>query len=488
MTETSKDNQDNEATPVEESGIPGFGFRRDMGAANDAYTETFEAFYQPGRYTGAKQAYGGNLKDKWRKFYSLREPVGCWWVSRVAEDIWDNWFKVMKVGDDDDVSLDEETQATLTRLHAKTQLPRETVFERRYGTALMLYSYTKQGDWDEPLKPGGELMQITPYPWTAITVDEVDEDENSLRYGLPQKYRVNRGITNADPATLPYGKTSTDTITVHWTKAYCDAPRLDEHPYLGYPAIDVIFDDLIGGRNARWAMYQGYYRNGQGFPVAKTKGTQKENEDWVSNGGFDNYLNSRSYMVMGVDEDFYFAGAADQVQNPSTFFDSYFTFIAAATGVAKDTIQGVSAGRVTGSEVNERQYFKSITLQQHKKEPLLRDLIDRLIATGQITYSGEYVIDWVDPFEVNPQDKAAIEFMEERTVNLKNYMTINEIREMMNLPPREDGDVLMLMPGQMNPEGSTPAPNQEEPNSAETEPEEGSPSESTLLDRVLGAK
>lgn len=483
MSDSNKDNIEE----TDESGIPGFGFRRDMGATTDSYTETFEAFYQPGRYTGAKQGYGGTLRDKWRKFYSLREPIGYWWVSRVAEDIWDNWFKVMKMGDDDDTSLDEEAQSVLNMLQAKTQYPRETVFERRYGTALMLYSYTNQGEWDEPLAPGGKIMQITPYPWTAVEVNTVDENEASPRFGLPLSYTINRGITNADPATLPYGKTSTDQLTVHWTKAYCDAPRLDEHPYLGYPAIDVIFDDLIGGRNARWGMYQGYYRNGQGFPVVKTKGTKKENEDWVSSGGFDNYLNARGYIVLGAEEDFFFAGAADQVQNPSTFFDAYFTFIAAATGVAKDTIQGVSAGRVTGSEVNERQYFKSISLQQHKKEPLLRDLIDRLIATGQITYSGEYVIDWIDPFEVNPQDKAAIEFMQTRTRALKTWKTINEIREEENLPPVEEGDVLMLLPGQMVPEGSEPAPNQEEPNNAETEPEEGSPSESTLMDALKEA-
>ena len=480
--EKNIEKDDSASIDANESGIPGFGFRRDL--MGDS-TEVFEAFHQPGKYTGANQGYGGTVADRWRKFYSLREPVGYWWVTRVGEDIWDNWWKIYPVDNPDDRTLNNETQALMNKLNAKVQFPRETVFERRYGTALMLYSYTKQGEWEEPLKPSGQLMQITPYPWTQVNVSEVDEDEESPRFGLPLYYEVTRGVTNADASTLPTSTTSTDQLKVHWTKAYCDAPRLDEHPYVGYPAIDVIFDDLVGGRNSRWGMYQGYYRNGQGFPVVKTKGTRKENEAWIDSGGLDEYLNARGYIVLNVDEEFEFKGAQDSVQNPATFFDTYFTFIAAATGVAKDTISGVSAGRVTGSEVNERQYFKAISLQQHKKEPFLRDVIDRLIKTGQIKFNGEYVIDWVDPFEVNPQDKAAIEFMETRTRALKTWKTINEVREEENLPPVEEGDVLMLLPGQMVPGGSEPAPNQKEPERPETEPEEGSPNESTLLDRMM---
>ena len=479
--------EEKSTTIYNESGIPGFGFKEiGVDSAKDSVTTTFEAFSQPGQYIGTRQAYGGTIQDRWRLFYSLREPVGYWWVVRIAEDIWDNWWVLKDVDNLDSEELDGKTQPVMEMLKAKIQNPRETIFERRYGTALMLYSYTGQGEWEEPLIPGGKLMQMTPYPWTQIDVSVVDTDEESPRFGLPEFYRISRGAVAGSTATLPTGTTANDQLVVHWTKAYADAPRLDEHPYLGYPAIDVLFDDLIGGRNARWGMYQGYYRNGQGFPVVKTMGTQKENEAWVTNGGLDNFLNSRGYIVMNKEEDFVFAGSADAIQSPATFFDVYFTFVSAATGVAKDTIAGVSAGRVTGGESNERKYFKAISLQQHKKEPFLRDLLDRLIETGQIEFSGEYVIDWVDPFEVNPQDAASIEFMEARTEGLKTYMTINEVRDLNGLPPVEGGEALMLQPGQMNPGGSEPAPNQEGPVPTETEPEEGTPNNATLLDRLKG--
>lgn len=470
----------------EDSGIPGFGMRR---LDADA-TTTFEAFWQPGRYTGINQGFGGVLLDRWRLFYSVREPAGVWWIRGVADDLWDNWFKVKDVAKPDSDVLDKNVQKILLELNAKTQLPRETVFERRYGTSILLLSYSVDTDWETPLdvRDGVELMMMTPYPWTMVNVSEVEEDDSSLRFGLPMFYEVTRGASNAEAESIPIGTTSTDILKVHWTRVIHDAPRLDEHPYLGLSALDPVFDDLVGGRNARWAMYQYFYRYGGGFPVFKTKGTQKENEEWVAGGGPETYLNARGYFVCGPDEDVTFVGTQGTALNPSTYFDTYFTFLAAATGVAQDTIKGVSAGRVTGSEVNERQYFKAISLQQHKKEPMLRELIDRIIETGQVDFDGDYVIEWVDPFEVNPQDKAAIEYMEERTNALRMQSeTIDEVRARKGMPPLPDGagEMLLPQPGQFGSPSVAGAPNQTEPERPETEPEETTKPESTLLDKTM---
>ena len=118
---------------------------------------------------------------------------------------------------------------------------------------------------------------------------------------------------------------------------------------------------------------------------------------------------------------------------------------------------------------------------------MLRELINRLIQTGQVEFDGEYTIDWVDPFEVNPQDSAAIAFMVERTTALQTYKTINEIRKEKGLKPLPEGNVLMLQPGQFGPGGfgGQSTPTQKEPKRGETEPEESNEPESTLLDTVL---
>ena len=347
-----------------------------------------------------------------------------------------------------------------------------------------LFTLNQDGTYPKKLNSSAKLLQITPYPWTLVRIAELESDESNIRFGKPKFYEVNAGTSSLGEWSYS-GEKVTQNLMVHWTRVIHDAPRLDEDPNLGVSAIDPIFDDLIGGRNARWGAYESYYRHGTGFPVIKTNATAAQNKAWIEAGGLDTYLNVRGYFICNTDEDFKFVGAEGAVLNPNTYFDMYFTFIAAGTGVAKDTIQGVSAGRVTGSEVNERQYYKSISLHQNQKEPLIRELVDRIIQTGQVSDPpAQYVIEWVDPFEVNPQDKAAIEFMETRTTALKTWITINEARALDHLEPIDDGDVLMRMPGQGAGAGGESAPNQEEPTATTTEPEETNPSESTLLDRV----
>ena len=499
----SKDAQDaaSNLVPKSKSGFPGLGvgrgLRRDV--AQDSYTQHYEAFKPDGKMIGANSSFGGTISDRWRLFYSQRDPVGKWWISGIADDLWDNWFKIVDIEKPDDDDLDKKVQPILDLLKAKIQLPRETKFERRYGTSIFLLSYTGFGGengWKTPLfelnpdgtfpKTDSKLLQITPYPYTSVTVTSVEEEESSLRFGLPTVYTITKGSPSKDSAALPMGGQSPkDVIEAHWTRVILDAPRLDEHPYEGIPAIDVIFDILVGGRNCYWAMFEGYFRNGQGFPVAQTTGTQKENEDWMNSGQWDEMM-ARMSAVHGPDEQIYFAGAAEVMQSPTAFFDTYFTLLAAATGVAVDTIKGVSAGRVTGSESNERKYFKSISLQQHRKEPLLRELIDRLIATGQVDFDGEYIIDWVDPFEINPQDRAAIEFLKERTNNLRlAHMTLNEVRERTgeNLKSLgEKGEMVVGLPGQNPTQGNQ---NQQEPSRQPTEPEQPASRDPSLMDKTM---
>lgn len=482
--------------------VPGDSKKAKKHAKTDSLNQ-FEAFYQPGQVIGTEQGYGGSIIDNWRLFYSLREPVGYWWIVNVSNDIWDNWFKVKSVEKPDDPALDNDVQRWLTRLKAKVQLPRETIFERRYGTAILLLSYTGfDVSWEKPLftpgidgsypdLTGGEaLLQITPYPWTAVSNVLIDTKKSSLRRGLPEFYEISIG-GGSDDVVVPQGQKDPDTIKVHWTRVIHDAPRLDEDNYLGIPAIDVLFDDLVGGRNSRWGMYQGYYRNGQGFPVFKTKGTKKQNEDWVNAGGVDQTLNARGYFVCGPEEDVTFVGSLGSALNPTTYFDTYFTFIAAATNVAADTIKGVTAGRVSGSETNERKYYKVITSLQKQKDQLLRELIDRLMQSGQVKFRGDYFIDWIDPFEVNPQDKASIEFLQERTNSLRLQTEyIDEVRERKGMKPlpNGEGERLLMMPGQGGIQEQGGPPNQEEPSRQPTEPEEptgGGEEETELLDQLV---
>jgi len=123
-------------------------------------------------------------------------------------------------------------------------------------------------------------------------------------------------------------------------------------------------------------------------------------------------------------------------------------------------LKGVSAGRITGSEVNERAYFKFINAEQSNVEHIVRELIDRIIETGQVKYSDgrrtdptkEYVIEWNYPQLTPELSQAQIDFLTERAQTERlEYMTINEVRAKADppLPPLENEEVGKMVLGPM---------------------------------------
>ena len=469
---------------------------KDIGIAIDTQPESYGAFLKRGSYIGENESYGGTINNRDRLYYSLREPVVKWFVRDVGTDIWDNWFKVKDIINKNKSELDNKIQPVLEALHSKESLIRLSIFERRYGTSILLLGYTNTDSFETPLfqpkmrddmkwdytptDKSSKLIQMTPYPWTQVADVKVDSNVESLRYGLPEYYIINRNMT--DQSIINNETTNQDnnkTLKVHWTRVIHDAPRLDEHPYEGIPVVDILFDDAVGYRNSKWGQYQTIFRYGSGFPHIKTTASKKDNEDWVSSGG-PNKMMALGYFVSGPEEDITFKGAQGATLNPTPYNDMAFTNFSAATRIAQDTLKGVSAGRVTGSEVNERSYIKFITVEQNQTEYVLRELIDRLVATKQIEYDGEYYIDWLSAFETNKQDSAAIEFLDARTWDMRGgWMTINEIRAAQDPPlgPIPDGDVLVkakpVFPDNLK------KPESEVPN-----PESTEEPESTLFDEV----
>lgn len=111
------------------------------------------------------------------------------------------------------------------------------------------------------------------------------------------------------------------------------------------------------------------------------------------------------------------------------------------SGVSAVTIRGAQEGKLTGSEVNERKYFKYISDCQGRYEPALRQLIDAMMETGQIKPKTEYKIEWVGGFEINDVDKARVEhFHSQALKNESTWAKVNELRERDELEPLPDDD------------------------------------------------
>lgn len=437
--------------------LKGFVSGKDASFAVDSATYTpphAPRTFSPTQGFGVEQIPSSELK-----FASQREPVIKWLVYWVSVDIFDNWFKVVDPEKPEDDSLDKAVQRVLLQLDAKRQLTRLITFERRYGTAILLCAYTgNDGDnWKTPIYDENgsltevrQLLQITPYPWSKVSITTKDEDDTSLRYGLPEFYDVNRGdITQTK---------------IHWSRIIHAATRLDEDAYEGESVVYAIYDDAVGFRNSRWAQYETLFRYGSGFPhIHLPNATRKEIQAWIAAGRFDD-INARGFFVSGgagdEAESIEFKGVQQVTLNPTPYNEMAAWNLSMASRIPQDILKGVSAGRITGSEVNERAYFKFINAEQANVEPIVRELIDRLIETGQVRHEDkrrgeptkEYRIEWNYPQLTPELSQAQIDFLTQRAQTERlEYMTIDEVRAKADpsLPPLEDEDTGKLVLGPM---------------------------------------
>jgi len=377
----------------------------------------------------SSRTFIGDVDDRSRLFLSLYEPVVYWIVTRVAQDVFNDWFTVVDVKNEDDMTLDEAVQKILTALKAKERLTRLFIFERRYGTALLLcrYSATSKDTWDTPLseskKP--ELDAITPYPWTKVKVDEVDKDPASPTYAYPMKYKLSQGISGIND------------LPVDQSRTIRAATRLDEHIYEGLSIVDLIADDAVGYRTFRSGVYKLWVRYGSGMPTIKIPKASKEQLQTLEDEGYFDDMSNRSYFLLGKDiEDIDFKGAAGVSLDPTPTDNIGINNLSMASGVPSDILRGTQAGTLAGSVVDENQYFKRISSEQSLVEPTVRALIDILTDTGQVEFDGEYAIKWNSTKRVDDLDLARIEVME-ATANEKKlkYMTVDEVREPLKLGP-----------------------------------------------------
>jgi hypothetical protein len=430
--------------------VPGgafvFGDEGAASAALDSYAPGSSYSRIPTTFSLNRPFGTDTITDRELDFIVKREPVIHWTVWYVAQDIFDNKLRVYIDGKKEDDAFDLALQKAFLELNAYKVLARSTAFERLYGTSIIVCSYQGSDDWEtsiyEPdgmLKAGLKLIQVTPYPKSQIDVDEVDGDDSSIRFGLPLFYKIERS--------------NGEEFRVHWSKVIHDAPRLFDDPIWGMSVVQILYDDATGFRNMRWGLYQTIFRYGSGFPHIHLPWANRKQIDALIAGGEFDYINSRGFFVTGGKEEnketIDFIGVKDVSLNPDPYVKVAFESFSLGSRIPQDIFKGVSAGRITGSEFNERNYYKYISSEQNSKTPVVRDLIDRLLATGQIEPTdqrvkfppdAQYKVEWYSAFELNEADQARIALWESTTYkNWGTFKTIDEIRAVNKLGPLPDG-------------------------------------------------
>ncbi len=415
--------------------------------------------------TALGAGFGDEITDNDREFAAKREPVAHFLTFGIANDVFDKWFIVDDPSTEGgDPKTDEAVQNALTKLKAKAILTKALEYERTHGWSLLVGSFSDVSDvnkLEQPLRQGNRLLQLTTYPKTKVEVWLKDENEKSHRFGEALIYKVDRGD----------GKY----LYIHHSRCFKLMTRST-----GLSALDPIWDDLNCGRNIRWGTAQWMYRNGGGFPVIKfpVGTTLPQLEEWMNSSAFTNLM-ARTYIGITGDMDFDFRGAQGRALDPQPFFQTNLEQISAGSGVPEPMLRGAQAGAVTGSEVNQQQYYKVISRIQASLEDCVRWVIDRLAEAGQIEglvkstdkslsekvkrwihhdaepihESLKYKIEWVSAFELTELDEANAELLKEQANQTRlQYMTVDEVRALNELDPLPNGEGSTLQAKQPQPQ------------------------------------
>ena len=445
--------------------------------------------------TAAGAGFGDSLSDSDRAFAACREPIGYFLTFIVAADMVDKWFSVDDPDtEESDPELDRTVQQQLSKLKFKRRFKHALEMSRTFGKALLVGGFNdakSQDDFMKSLRKGALLMQLEVYPRItqgdngkptkthAFTVEVKDTNKNSFRYGKPVIYKLDRGA----------GAYS----FVHYTRVV----EVGD----GTSVLDKVWDDMTCGRNIRWGAAQWMYRIGGGFPVVGfPEGTTvAQLESYHDSGAFRNLMSRTAIFVTQNSQmandgmTFTFEGAAGHALDPVPFFHGNIEQIAIATGYPQAKLIGAQAGAVTGSEVNQQEYYKAISRDQEEAEDVVRWVIDHLVDSEQLTLlkatvdrgskdyrfgllrkafkrlarkdyrhrvAENYEVTWNSAFELSELDEAQVKkLIADAHVAELGYKTPDEVRAEENLDPLPNGEGEKLKQqglGMFNEEGKQP--------------------------------
>jgi len=367
-------------------------------------------------------SFGEEIADLDRETGADRMGIGHFLVYRMAKDALKKWFTIDDPETDNpDPELDRRFQRRLREVNAREELRKALEWERLYGKSIIVGRFTDattQAGLATPKKDGASLVEIKAYPKPKITSTIKEKNVDSDRYGEPVYYYINRGGVRR--------------MKLHYTRVIKVATRTGEKS-----VIDSIYDCLSTIRNILWALGQTMWRDGTGFPRIRLNGkTVEQLEKFKDDGTFANLM-SRSYVLLNEDMEFDFIGAEGKALNPGPYLKPQLEDVAAGTGIPEAILRGAQAGALTGSEVNERQYWDGVATIQRDYEPTIR-AVNAWALPDEDPYSYEFV--WLPGVEQTEETLARTTVLQEQANHLRlEYMTVNEVRIRNNITPNVEG-------------------------------------------------
>lgn len=267
----------------------------------------------------------------------------------------------------------------------------------QYGVLLL---GLRDGKLDTPAKKGQckkpeDLLFLSVFDEQSAPVSKLVQTANDARFGQPEIYTLDMGraLTNL---TVTLGQKQ-----AHWTRVIHLAENLLENDILGRPRLKGVLNRLEdlekvvgGGAEAVWKLiYKGIIANAkEGYSLPDDLDTWRDE--------LKEYIHGLRRELVSEGIEYTIPGG--EVVDPTGMVMILIRLIAARTNIPWQMLIGAERGDVANKQDQSTWAGYITSRQTNYAEPILRELIDRLIWLGCLPgpTSGEYTVVWPPLFEM----------------------------------------------------------------------------------------
>lgn len=354
---------------------------------------------------------------RFQDFYNFykRDGIAAAVIDRVSEETWRNYPIILAPGQeaDDQSETIGPVQKEFLDLAKKVNLLKAfTDVDAACGysrIAVIFLGLTGPSSFDQPAAKGSQLAYVTVYDEGQIEIktNEINADQQSERYGLPEYYWLAMGENVADN-----GRTTQIKTRVHWSRVIEVKEGRSRSRIYGVPRLENILNRLYdlekvvaGSSEAFWLLI---YR---GFSVTNQKDVEMpevgSEGDKAMRDSIEEYIHGLKRYVMLDGADMQDMGG--RVVSGKEQFELIVSYIAGSKRIPKRILLGSERGELASSQ-DDVNFADTIESRQNNyAEPvILRPFIDRMVILGILNIPVDYNVNWPSLFSLNPLEKSEL--------------------------------------------------------------------------------
>jgi hypothetical protein len=347
-----------------------------------------------GEYTN-KNEPTNLLKVAWE------DPIGHRICILLSTNVFDDWFIIKKKSDD---PLEEEKehpqnqqiQEEFLRMNAKYHFTQALIGERIFGRSFLIYNYNIHRD---EVELGYQVATLDVFTDENM---QILQESYDLESGEPEYITVR---PNAAYESV------TDRIPWADLTMWCTRPK--GRSYDGYSAMYAVWDLMTylreGIDSAVWmikkygiGVWLWYVRGGASSELIDSL------QDTLQN------MSGKRAVVVETDkfEKVDWSGPPPSGTTSTIEISDYILgMISAGSGIPKDIYTGVSAGAITGSEINNKALYATINKIQSDVTPFVLEAITRMgydVSDMIIEWNTRYATDELEQAQVRQMNADAL--------------------------------------------------------------------------------